>query len=137
MADVISQRIGAVREKFPDADLQRVGSRAEGLRIVRETPRPDCVFLDLGLPDSVWTETLNTVDEFETESPVIIVTGHPEQMVMDLLANKEIQVIHKDDAMWGKLLGAILRAIQRGKSDTLAENIRRMKELLSQYAPTF
>lgn len=134
MAEEIYRRLHLIREKFPEARISIVGTKSEGMIIVGSIPRPDCVFLDLGLPDSTWMQTIESVDEIESQSPVIIITGHPEKMVMDLLKNKEIQVIHKDETMWGKLLGAILRAISRGKSDPLGENIRRMKEILSQYA---
>lgn len=134
MAHVVQMCIAKIRAKFPDANILHAATRSEGIRIVREIPKPDCVFLDLGLPDSTWDETLKRVDEFESESPVVILTGYPEKMISDLLENKEIQVIHKDDSMIEKILGAILRAISRGKSDVLSENIRRMRELLSEYA---
>lgn len=129
MAKVMQTRISAIRSRFPDAIIQLSPTWREGLALVREIPKPDCVFLDLGLPDSEWRETLLNIDQFESHSPTIIVSGHSEETIRKFLSNPHIEIIHKDETMWNKLLGAILRAMQRG-GDPLAENIQRMKELL-------
>lgn len=140
MAEAIRDKLGILHRKFPDARITIVGNWKDGIDVVSQVPHPDVVLLDLGLPDSEWKLSIERVDEFDRRSPVIIVTGHPEDKVKELLllANSpHIEVLRKDAGMWGKLIDCIARAMARhktGSMDRIADNIRKLREMID-HAP--
>lgn len=136
MANAILDKLEFLRARFPTARLTCVGTFREGVDVVSQIPHPDVVLLDLGLPDSEWRQTIARIDEFEKRSPVLIVTGHPEDKVRELLAINgaaRIEVLRKDPGMWGPLIEYVARAMARGKSDNMeriTENLRLLREMI-------
>lgn len=141
MGEAIAKKLSLLKAKFPDANILHVGTLREGLTIVSQVPYPDVTFLDLGLPDSKWTETITHIDEFEKRSPVIVVTGHPEEQVRKLIALTQspgVEVLYKDADLFGKLFEAIARAMTRGKTgsmERIRSNIRQMREMIDHGTP--
>lgn len=141
IAVIMQTRLSALKAHFPHSEVILVGTLADGLRVVSQMPCPDVTFLDLGLPDSAWQNTIRRVHEFEQHSPVIIITGHPQQKVQELMdqANQGgIEIIEKDSRMWGKLFQAIARALARGPKKDLeqvAQNLATLREMIDHASP--
>lgn len=141
MADAIREKLSVLQHKFPDSRITIVGTWKDGIDVVSQVPHPDVVLLDLGLPDSEWRNSIERVDDFDRRSPVIIVTGHPEEKVRELLllANSpHIEVLRKDSNLWDKLIDYIARAMARhktGSMDRIKANIRTLREMID-HAPT-
>lgn len=132
MGEIVQRRLEVLREKFPRAEIVLVGTLADGLRVLATIPHPDVTFLDLGLPDSTWTATLQRVPEIDDMSPVIIITGHAEDKVRELLTRPEVEVIQKTPAMFARLLGAIAAALARRQAsnhEKIAANLELLREL--------
>lgn len=137
MGLTLQRKLEVLREKFPAAEISLVGTLADGLRVISEIPHPDVTFLDLGLPDSPWLETLAIAPEIDDTTPVIIVTGHAEESVRSLLTRQEIEVIHKEPAMFNRLIGAIASALARRKSGNLeriAANLETLRSMIPHVA---
>lgn len=145
MAHAMRDKLEMIRRKFPDAKTTIVGTWKDGIEVVSQVPHPDVVLLDLGLPDKEWRQAVADVDQFEKKSPVLIVTGHPEEKVKELLAlanAPHIEVLRKDPGMWSKLIEFVSRAMSRHKTssmDRISGNIRLLGEILremTENAPT-
>ncbi|MDF2692944.1 MAG: glnG 5 [Labilithrix sp.] len=63
-----------VREAFPEHTVTVATSGAEGLGLVRSTPPPDVVLLDLRLPDRSGLEVYEDIRGFDARLPVIFIT---------------------------------------------------------------
>jgi response regulator of citrate/malate metabolism len=65
-------------DKFGDRDI-RVGYNMEqGIALMRETPHPDVVLLDLFLPDSTPIQTLKSIETLKAINPyavILVITG--------------------------------------------------------------
>lgn len=134
---ILSTRLKPLKSRFPDAEIILVNRMEDGLRVVGEMPHPDVTFLDLGLPDSAWEKTARRVNEFDDKSPVIIITGHAEEQVREIMRRPEIEILVKNPDMFGKLFAAIARALTRGRTGNLErarQNIRMMREFID-HAP--
>lgn len=138
MAVMLASKLKVLREHFDNPEIIIVGTLADGLRRAYEDPAPDVTFLDLGMPDSDWEDTARRAEEIEDRCPVIIVTGHYEQAVRPLVPNRDIEILHKDIALWDKIIPAIARALPRslGKSksiandDAIRQNIETLRKMI-------
>jgi DNA-binding NtrC family response regulator len=63
-----------VREAFPEHTVTVATSGTEGLGLVRSTPPPDVVLLDLRLPDRSGLEVYEDIRGFDARLPVIFIT---------------------------------------------------------------
>lgn len=134
----INECLKVLLVKFPVATIVVVRSWADGAVEMDKVPAPDAVILDLGLPDSEWTRTLDRVDVFESRSPVVIVSGYPAEAVQERLRRPEIEVLQKRPGFFDQLIAALFRAFQRasrGNMESVRENIHVMRELVPN-APT-
>lgn len=135
----IQEILGVIRTKCPDATITVATTFSSAARYLATMPNPDIIFLDLQLPDMGWRNTLSRINLFETEkSKVIIITGYPPELVRENLSQyPDIEILHKGEGFFDKLLGAIFRALQRnkgGRLEQVAENIRKMRELTAPHA---
>lgn len=98
---------------LPQPQVQRARSIAEATRQLHgETP--DCILLDLGLPDAAGLSGLTSLRAADATPAILMLTGYDdEQTALAALRSGAQEYIVKDDAD-GKTLGrAILRSIQR------------------------
>lgn len=113
MADTLTIAFKQLLQVYPDALVVLAPTLAKAKQYLSEEPPPDVVILDIGLPDSVWKETLNEVPGIEARAGVIIVTGHPEAEVRSFLNAPEVEIVHKDCSMWKNLIAAFVRLFER------------------------
>lgn len=138
MGKMLVERIGFLRSHFQRAEISLVETLADARRVLLIYPRPDMIVLDLGLPDSLWEETVAAAPELDSKSPVVIVTGHPEDQVRALLKCPEVEIIMKDPSLWDHLIAAVARALFRGFSRSrkqVDENLSRLAELIPGNVP--
>lgn len=135
MRIALGRYLERLREKFPHAEISFVGTLADAWRILREIPAPDVTFLDLGLPDSEWHKTIESISEIDSLSPVIVMTGYPESKVREMMGRPDIDILEKGTSMWGKLWEAIARAVSRSihseNMDRVDHNIRLLRAMIS------
>lgn len=135
MRMALKEAFAVLIERFPSASVILTATLEAGLKEICVIPAPDVTILDLGLPGSTWRDTLARIAEFDDFSPVIIVSGHPEDEIRALLTRQEIEVIHKDPTMWKKIPKAIMRALARFRKpnnfQVIDENLRQMKEIIA------
>jgi signal transduction histidine kinase len=92
-----------VHERFSDIasltfNIQHVQCLADAMKAVREAP-PDVIILDLNLPDSQSTDTLVTMKGLAADVPVVVVSGHVDQRLREVvLAHGAADVFTKDEA---------------------------------------
>lgn len=131
MAASIQSALSIVKDRFPDATVTIASTLAAGRAFIDSIPAPDVVVLDLELPDSGWRATVSLVDVIEERSPVVIITGHPEGIIRELLTNPAVEILSKGPCFFENLLGYVIRAVKRGgKLQQVADNLNRMKDLL-------
>lgn len=92
-----------------------VGSLRDALEALA-IQRPDCVLLDLGLPDSSGLQTLAAVTEAAPGLPVVVLTGTEEDQLADqaLLAGAQ-DFLEKDQLEPRSLARALRHALDRGE----------------------
>lgn len=134
LANNIREILAIIRTRRPNATITIAPNFDAGAKFMAAAIKPDIVFLDLQLPGSGWRQTLESIGTFETEvSKVIIITGYPPEIVRNYLSqHPDIEILHKVEGFFDKILGAIFRALQRNKGGNLeqvSENIRIMREL--------
>jgi len=96
------------------------------------------IILDLGLPDSEGLETLKKVQEQDTQTPIIAVTGlqQNEGIGNDAVKQGAQEFLVKGDITTHGLLQAIMHAIERKKAQNDVEAISSEWKALLQRLPT-
>jgi len=96
------------------------------------------IILDLGLPDSEGLETLKKVQEQDTQTPIIAVTGlqQNEGVGNDAVKQGAQEFLVKGDITTHGLLQAIMHAIERKKAQNDVEAISSEWKALLQRLPT-
>lgn len=113
MSDTLNIAFRQLLRFYPDALIVLAPTLTKAKQYLAEEPPPDVVILDIGLPDSVWRETLSEVPDIETRAGVIIVTGHPVDEVRTFLDAPNVEIVHKDCSMWHNLIVAFVRLFER------------------------
>lgn len=109
---LIQERIQFLFSKFPNSEIRLVTTWNEAVRIAQAAPSPDISLVDLSLPAQDFESTISKLDEIDNYSPVVIVSGHPKDQILQLLQNKEILVIEKGENNWlDRLVVAIIETL--------------------------
>lgn len=109
----------------PSASISWTRSLGDALRAVREGP--DCVLLDLGLPDSDGFTAVHKMVEAAPDAAVIVLTGRQERDGVDALAAGAQDYLVKD-AITAELLERSVRyAIQRKRAQRAQQQLREMR----------
>jgi serine phosphatase RsbU (regulator of sigma subunit) len=122
-----------------DKDVIWQRTLADGLGAVAD--RPDCVLLDLGLPDADGLGALHRLVSEATNVPVIVLTGRNDRAGVDAVAAGAQDFLVKDDITPDLLDRSIRYAIERNRARstelqlraeqlTVAENARLERGLL-------
>jgi len=79
----------------------------------------DVIFLDLSLPDSIATETLEKVRRANNSTPIIVLTGsYDENLIAETIQQGAQDYIHKDEFNIKTIDRTIRYAIERKKTET-------------------
>jgi CheY-like chemotaxis protein len=97
-------------------------SCADGLEALGQ--RPDCVLLDLGLPDAHGLGALNAIVEAAPDTPVIVLTGRNERTGVDALAAGAEDYLIKDDITPDLLDRSIRYAVERKRAQRTNQQLR-------------
>jgi HTH-type transcriptional regulator, bacterioopsin transcriptional activator and related proteins len=103
----------------------------EGLEAV-ESGRADLVLLDLNLPDSRGTETLETVSSMTDETPIVVFTGVTDQEVgVQAIQSGAQDFLVKDEVTSELLVRTIHHAIERAHQERERQRQREQLEALN------
>jgi len=69
----------------------------EGLQLI-VSDQPDAVLLDLGLPDSPMSETVERVKRFATTAIIVVLSGHPDA-AKDCIMQSASGFVNKNDGL--------------------------------------
>jgi diguanylate cyclase (GGDEF)-like protein/PAS domain S-box-containing protein len=95
--------------------LQVAGSLAAAAEFL-EARRPDCVLLDLSLPDSFGLDTFHAVQAMAPDLPVIILSGNADQtQALDAVRNGAQDYLLKGETDGDKLVRIMRYAIERAR----------------------
>ncbi|HCH66825.1 MAG TPA: hypothetical protein DFR83_28740, partial [Deltaproteobacteria bacterium] len=109
--------------------VRHASTLADGIEAVAAA-RPDCVLLDLGLPDSEGIDTLKRLLENAENLPVVVLTGREDEGLGAALVQSGAQdYLAKGDVRPSALLRTIRHAIERARtlralSDARAQLVR-------------
>ncbi|MEO9139727.1 MAG: SpoIIE family protein phosphatase [Jatrophihabitans sp.] len=109
----------------PDAAITWTRSLAEALDAV--SLRPDCILLDLGLPDADGYSAVHKMVEAAPDVAVIVLTGRQERDGIDALAAGAQDYLVKD-AITGELLERSIRyAMERKRAQLTQQQLREVR----------
>ena len=104
--------------------VQHAGSLADGLALAVSDP-PDCVLLDLGLPDSDGVETLTTFVDAHASLPVVVLTGRDDNELGRQVVQLGAQDYLSKGTVHPRLLTRTIRhAIERARINQALEAAR-------------
>lgn len=135
VGEVITRKLELLRVKFPQSSVTVAPTMTAAREHLAASGYPDLAFVDLKLPDSEIEESVAMAIELDHHTPVIIMTGFPEE-ARRLLGSYPIEVIPKDEhfARGASIFEAIGRALfRRENTDKIAENLTRLHELIGEY----
>lgn len=113
--------------QFPGALVTLASTLEQGIDYVKRQPSPELAIVDLTLPGSTWQNTLSHIGEFDDRSATVIVTGHSELAVRELLSRPTIPIVHKDGSMWKCIIMAAVTALHQ-RSENLVASAQKLKE---------
>jgi serine phosphatase RsbU (regulator of sigma subunit) len=112
----------ALREGKLQVELTMARSLAEGLGLL--STRPQCVLLDLGLPDAEGLSALQAVVTKSPGVPVIVLTGRHDRRGEDALAEGAQDYLVKDELTATLLARSVRYAIERKRAESTALQLR-------------
>ncbi|GAB2479366.1 PP2C family protein-serine/threonine phosphatase [Jatrophihabitans fulvus] len=109
---------------FPDDAVTWRRTFADALDVI-ETARPDCVLLDLGLPDADGFAAVRKMVEAAPQVAVVVLTGRDEQYGVEALAAGAQDYLNKDTLLGGELLRRSVRyAVERKRAQLAQQQLR-------------
>jgi DNA-binding NarL/FixJ family response regulator len=128
-------------DKFGDRDI-RVGYNMEqGIALMRETPHPDVVLLDLFLPDSTPIQTLKSIETLKAINPyavILVITGMLDDSLPKIAAAMGADSYNDKTLMTtqSSLLDAMKHAFQKRSTDpesapTYQKNLELLEQITS------
>ncbi len=134
---VYDQKLKQVHDFFPKATITFTSNLDEARKIAKSLPYPDFTILDLTLPGSAWYETLLLVPEFSAHSPLLIISGQPEEKIRAALNSPDIPIVQKSpELFFGTVLlekiGSILNLSGPKVLKKQEKNLEVMREILSE-----
>ncbi|MEK6796160.1 MAG: EAL domain-containing protein [Spirochaetota bacterium] len=110
-ADLIAEYLGE-NEQF-DFQVLTAGTLAEAVATLAETT-PDCILLDLTLPDGTGTETLVKMQAYAGHIPIVVLTGMDDEALSIDSAHLGAKFyLTKTDVNAGLLVRTIVYAVER------------------------
>lgn len=107
-------------------DISWTRSKEAALERLNESPEPDAVLLDLGLPDSRGLDTLRDVLAVTPRIPVVVLTGHADSRLgAEAVGAGAQDYLLKDEVTAGELTRTLSYAVERKKTE---EDLLRAKE---------
>jgi serine phosphatase RsbU (regulator of sigma subunit) len=107
---------------IPDADVLWCRTLADGVAVVDRLP--NCVLVDLGLPDAQGLDALRGVVAASPDSPVIVLTGRHDATGTEALALGAQDYLVKDDITGDLLERSIRYAIERKRAQRIGQQLR-------------
>ncbi|OBB61997.1 fused response regulator/phosphatase [Mycobacterium sp. 852013-51886_SCH5428379] len=112
-----------IADGVADIRLEWADSMAAAERGIRQA-RPDCVLLDLNLPDANGTEAVDRVCRMDATLPIVVLTGHiDEQYGVSAVASGAQDYLIKSRVEPEMLRRSLLYAIERKRSELTAVDL--------------